>query len=290
MRIHLTALEALKYCGVTLVALALFSMFWLAAGSGSALSRLRARYLAYVDQSLRLLVLGGSGRLILRCQIAAVVAIVGVVSLFGPIVPYWYAGVVLAVFGPIAFIANERRKRVKTLEVQVDGFILALSNALRTVPSPTAALQSIVSFVPNPTRQELERVVKEMRVGNTLEQSLVNMSSRIGSRQLDAALSSVLVGLQVGGNLPIVLETTAGTIRDMRRLEGVVQSKTGEARAQLWVLACFPFFICASFNSLSPGYFDPLQHTAAGVAIVSFAVFLWVVALLVARKVLAVDI
>jgi tight adherence protein B len=290
LRVHLTALEALKDCGVTLVALALFSMFWLAAGSDSALSRLRARYLTYLDQSLRLLFLAGSGRLILRCQIAAVVGIVGIVALFGPIVPYWYAGVALAVFAPIAFIANERRKRVKTLEVQVDGFILALSNALRTVPSPTAALQSIVSFVPNPTRQELERVVKEMRVGNTLEQSLVNMSSRVGSRQLDAALSSVLVGLQVGGNLPIVLETTAGTIRDMRRLEGVVQAKTGEARAQLWVLACFPFFICASFNWLSPGYFDPLQHTATGVAVVSFAVFLWGGALLIARKVLAVDI
>jgi tight adherence protein B len=290
LRVHLTALQALKCGGVALVVLALFSMFWLAAGSDSALARLRVRYVTYLDQSLRLLFLGGSGRLILRCQVAAVAGIVGFVGLFGPIVPYWYAGIALAVFAPIAFIANERRKRVKTLEVQVDGFILALSNALRTVPSPTAALQSIVAFVPNPTRQELERVVKEMRVGNTLEQSLVNMSSRIGSRPLDAALSSVLVGLQVGGNLPIVLETTAGTIRDMRRLEGVVQSKTGEARAQLWVLAAFPFFICAGFNSVSPGYFEPLQHTATGLAVVSLAVSLWVGSLLIARKVLAVDI
>jgi tight adherence protein B len=70
-----------------------------------------------------------------------------------------------------------------------------------------------------------------MRVGNTLDQALMNMSARIQSRQLDTAITSVLVGIQVGGNLPTVLETTASSIRDMRRLEGVVRSKTGEARA-----------------------------------------------------------
>jgi tight adherence protein B len=290
MRVHLTALAGLKLGGIVLIAIALMVMFMLASGETSVVSRLRARYMNYIDQSLRLLFLGGSARLILRIQLALAVAIVGFVAIFGVVVPYWYAAIVLVAVAPVAFIARERGKRIKSLEGQVDAFILTLSNALRTVPSPTAALQSIVPYVPNPTRQELERVVKEMRVGNTLEQSLVNMSARVGSRQLDAALSSVLVGLQVGGNLPMVLESTAGTIRDMRRLEGVVQAKTGEARAQLWVLASFPFFICAAFNSVSPGYFDPLQHTAVGLAVVSVAIFFWVGALLLARKVLSVDI
>jgi tight adherence protein B len=290
VKVHLTTFEALKIGGVALVGLALLLAFMLALGDDSALSRLRVRYMNYVDQSLRLLALGGSARVIVRCQIGAVVAIIALVAIFGPPVPYWYAAIVVVAAVPVAFIARERAKRIKSLEEQTDTFIFALSNALRTVPSPTAALQSIVNYVPNPTRQELERVVKEMRVGNTLEQSLVNMSARVGSRQLDAALSSVLVGLQVGGNLPLVLETTAGTIRDMRRLEGVVQSKTGEARAQLWVLASFPFFICAAFNAVSPGYFDPLQHTYTGFAVVAVAAFFWVVGLLIARKVLAVDI
>jgi tight adherence protein B len=290
LRVHLTVLEALKIGGVALVGIALSAGCLLAMGESSIVARLRVRYMNYIDQSLRLLFLGGSARLIVRCQLGLVAGIVGFVAIFGAPVRYWYAALGLVLLAPVAFIARERAKRIKSLENQIDTFVFALSNALRTVPSPTAALQSIVAYVPNPTRQELERVVKEMRVGNTLEQSLVNMSARVGSRQLDAALSSVLVGLQVGGNLPLVLESTAGTIRDMRRLEGVVQAKTGEARAQLWVLASFPFFICAAFNSVSPGYFDPLQHTVTGLAVVSAAVFFWVGALLIARKVLVVDI
>ncbi|HEY4230348.1 MAG TPA: hypothetical protein VGO79_09260, partial [Thermoanaerobaculia bacterium] len=75
-----------------------------------------------------------------------------------------------------------------------------------------------------------------------------------------------------------------------RRLETVVQARTGEGRAQLWVLAAFPFGICVLFNAVSPGYFDPLQQSVIGYIIVSVAVIFWVSSLLLARKVLTVDI
>jgi tight adherence protein B len=129
-----------------------------------------------------------------------------------------------------------------------------------------------------------------MRVGSTVEQGLIGMSARVGSRALDSALSSVLIGLQVGGNLPVVLETTAATIREMNRLDGVVKTKTSEGRAQLWVLAVFPFAICAAFNAVQPGYFDPLQKSFVGYIVLTVAMLFWVASLLIARKVLAVDI
>ena len=43
-------------------------------------------------------------------------------------------------------------------------------------------------------------------------------------------------GRQVGGNLPKVLETTAHTLREMKRLEGVIRTKTADGRMQLWVI------------------------------------------------------
>ncbi len=116
------------------------------------------------------------------------------------------------------------------------------------------------------------------------------MSARIGSRTIDSALSAVLIGLQVGGNLPQVLETTAATIREMNRLEGVVKTKTSEGRAQLWVLALFPFCICYAFNMVSPGYFQPLESTFVGYIIVAIAMLFWIASIVVALKVLRVDI
>ena len=88
----------------------------------------------------------------------------------------------------------------------------------------------------------------------------------------------------------MVLETTAATIREMNRLEGVVRTKTGEGKAQLWVLAVFPFAICGAFNAVQPGYFDPLQKTFVGYIVITIALTFWIGSLLVARKVLTVDI
>jgi tight adherence protein B len=288
--LHLHFIELYKYGGYALVGLSLGTLIYLAFAEGSFIARLLFRYTNYIDKSLRLLFLSGSGRTILRAQVIVILLICGVESLVGDVIPYWYVGVGAIAILPLLYLSSERQKRMKKLESQIDGFILTLSNALKTVPSPGAALQSVLPLMPDPTRQELEYVVKEMRVGNTLEQGLVNMSSRIGSREIDAALCSVLVGLQVGGNLPGVLETTAGTIREMRRLETVVQARTGEGRAQLWVLAAFPFGICVMFNAVSPGYFDPLQSSVVGYLIVAVAATFWITSLLLARKVLSVDI
>ena len=77
---------------------------------------------------------------------------------------------------------------------------------------------------------------------------------------------------------------------EMNRLLGVVRSKTGEGRMQLWVLAAFPFVIAFGLNAVQHGYFDPLQSSITGQIAVGIAAVLWISSLLVARKVLAVDV
>jgi tight adherence protein B len=288
MKLHLTTLAAMKLGGIALAFAGFTSLFLVLVYGDTFVQRLWAKYTNYLDRTLRLLFMEGSSKKIVRVQAGLVAAIVIIEIGFFDI-PYWFVMIPAVVVGPAAWLWQERKKRVARLELQVDGFILALANSMKTVPGPAAALQACVPILQNPTRQEVERVVKEMRVGNTLEQALVNMSSRIGSRVIDSALSSVLIGLQVGGNLPAVLETTAATIREMNRLEGVVRAKTGEGKAQLWVLALFPFGICAAFNSVQPGYFDPLQKSFVGYLVISVALSFWLGSLLVARKVLTVD-
>lgn len=289
MRLHITKLLALKLgalglCFVGICCLAIVTVY-----GDTFISRYWAKYTNYIDRTLRLLFLEGSSRKIVAWQ-ATLIGVVLALELAIIEVPYWYFIVPAIAVGPVLWLSQERKKRIEKLELQVDGFILALANSMKTVPGPASALQACVPILQNPTRQEIERVVKEMRVGNTLEQALVNMSSRIGSRTMDSALSAVLIGLQVGGNLPVVLETTAATIREMNRLEGVVRTKTGEGKAQLWVLAVFPFAILGAFNAVQPGYFDPLQKTFVGYIIITIALSFWLASLVVARKVLTVDI
>lgn len=258
------------------------------ASGETVLSRAYARYVAHLDRSLRLLYRPEVGRRIAIGQASAGALVVAADIASG--VPLLPACLLAIAVGPELWLVRARARRVAALEEQVDGFVVALANALKTVPSPAAALQATTFILPQPTRQEIEQVLKEVRIGSTLEEALLAMSARVKSRWVDVAFSAVVIGLRVGGNLPAVLERTASMIREINRLLGVVRVKTSEGRAQLLVLAVFPLFVLVAFHVIEPGYFDPLQHSFVGQLCVAAASLLWVGSLLVARKIMAVDI
>lgn len=285
----LLAHPAYPWVAIAIVGLGLFGITWaLLADRGGPVWRLWDRYVAWLERKLRSMFVFVPGNAIVAGQLVALVAVVAV-RIAAPI-PGWWLALPLVAAGPPLFIERMRQKRIEQIEQQLDGFVLTLANALKATPSIGDAFASVQVLVQPPLRQEVELAVKEMRLGSTLDQALLHMASRVGSRQLDSALSAVLIGRQVGGNVPRILETTAATLREMNRLEGVVRTKTAEGKAQMWVLAVFPFVIIVALDTISEGYFQPLGESLAGYLVAVAAALLWVGSLVGASKVLAVDV
>jgi tight adherence protein B len=286
---YLARLRLFKYGGMGLLFVGLFAALWLVIGDAEGVPRrLWARYVVFLERKLRLMFIWTSGDTIAAAQAAAIAALAALAVLIK--LPYWYAFAVLVAVTPAVVIERMRRQRVEAIDQQLDGFLLALANALKATPSLGDAFSSVQRLIPPPLQQEVELAVKEMRVGSTLDQAVLFMAGRIGSRQVDSALSALLIGRQIGGNLPKILDTTASSLREMARLEGVVRTKTAEGKAQLWVLALFPLVLMVAFNSVKEGYFDPLTQSVTGYAIIVIGVLFWIASLVTARKILDVDI
>jgi tight adherence protein B len=281
--------EIYKWAGVLAVVVALFVGTWSSLADQSSLPyRLWARYTSWLERKLRPMFIFVPGRHIAFGQLGATALLVLVAMSIE--VPFWWVGLFVIAIAPAIWIEQTRKQRVLLIEEQLDNFVLALANALKSTPSIGAAFNTVVTVIQDPIRQEVDLAIKEMKVGSTLDQSLLHMASRVASRPLDSALSAILVGRQVGGNLPRVLETTALTLREMRRLEGVIRTKTAEGKMQLWVIAALPFGMLVGLNQLWPGYFVPLQTSITGYVITFMCAVCWVSSLVLARKVLAVDI
>ena len=281
--------QLLRYGGLGLATFGLFIGAWSAvADQDGPANRYWFRYTSMIERKLRTMFIFTPGRVIALGQLVAILLIV--TAAITTDLPFWWVLIILAIVGPVFQIDMMRRKRVEQIEFQIDGFMLALANALKAIPSISAAFQSVAPILQPPIQQEVELAIKEMKVGSTLDQSLLHMASRIGSRSVDSGLSAILIGRQVGGNLPKVLETTAASLREMQRLEGVVRTKTAEGKAQLWVIGLLPFAFILVLNGFTPGYFDPLKSSVTGYMIGGIAGAMWVTALFLARKILAVDI
>jgi tight adherence protein B len=102
-------------------------------------------------------------------------------------------------------------------------------------------------------------------------------------------LTAILITRQVGGHLPEVLETLAASLREMARLAGVLRTKTAEGRIQFLVVSLVPPVLVLFFGKLRPGHFEPLFASHTGLVICVIAALLWAGSVLLARKVLAVQ-
>lgn len=281
--------EILRWASVGTVSFALFAGTWAAAADETGPAyRYWARYTGGLERKLRPMFNFTPGRHIALGQLFAMFFLLVAHVLLT--VPFWWMLLILIAIGPTLYIEHQRRERVENIEEHLDNFILALANALKSTPSIGAAFNSVAVVVTGPIQQEVDLAIKEMKVGSSLDQALLHMAARIGSRQVDSALSALLIGRQVGGNLPKILETTAETMREMRRLDGVVRTKTAEGKLQLWVIALMPFGLLVGLNALWPGYFNPLTTSFTGYIIVTGCTICWVAAIVLARKVLNVDI
>ncbi len=286
-----TALAATEFAGVALCAVSVATLTYAAGVDPESLPlRQYRQYVAYLERKLRNMFVTTSGHVIAAGQGAAM-ALVAAGALAGG-VPGVYAmtAIVAVAVAPAVAIERMRRARVQAIETRLDGFVLAFANALKSTPSIGNALAFVQPLTPAPLDREIELVLKEMRLGNTVEQALLSMSARVKSFSLDAALAGVLIGRQVGGNLAQILDTTAETLREMNRVQGVIRAKTAEGRAQLAALAFFPVVLLYGFDAVSPGYFRPLTASVGGLVATGIASACWVGSIVLARRVMAVDV
>jgi tight adherence protein B len=279
----------LKWSSVGLVGISLFVGAWSATvDTGGPVLRVLRAYISWLERELRIMFVFVPGKRIVASQALVMLMYLTAAILFE--IPYWWVGVVLICAGPVVWVKRKRIERLEAIEFQLDSFIQALANALKSTAQIGSALTSTVDIIQEPMRSEIELVTKEMKVGSSLDQALLQMASRIGSRPVDTALSAILIGRTVGGNLPKVLESTAHSLREMQRLEGVIRTKTADGRMQMWAIGAMPAAVVLGLNFAWPGYFQPMTTSLVGYALIGGIVVCWIGAIILARKVLAVDI
>lgn len=204
--------------------------------------------------------------------------------------PWPLAVAAAAALLPERWLVRAARTRTARIEAQLDGWMLALSNTLRANPALGAAIAASAELIAPPLARELVVVEREQQLGVALDHALHHMAQRVASPTVGAALAILRVARATGGDLSHTLEAAAASLREMARLEGVVRTKTAEGRAQAAVIAAAPIGLVGLLHQIDPNLLAPLWHTALGHVLLAAALGLWAAALLLARKIVAVDI
>lgn len=273
---------------VALVALACASTAtWLSTSPPERATRWLRDHVAQLDARLVFLRLPLRGRHVaaLQAGLAVTAAVVG--ALVG-VVPGAVIAVLPGMVGPL--IEARVTVRLDALDVQLEGWLRALSGSLASGASLGQGVEESLGLVASPLRDEVEQACREMALGTGVSESLRRMAARVHSATLSTAVAAICIGQRSGGGLPRTLRESASALREMARLEGIVRTRTAESRAQAAVVGLVPIPMVAFIHHLNPGLMAPLWEHEHGWVVVGLAVVLWVSSIVVARRILDVDI
>lgn len=191
---------------------------------------------------------------------------------------------------PLLILKMKIEQRKKAFNDQLGDTIILIANALRTGYSFMQSIEMVSREMAKPIGEEFTRVLKEMNLGVTTEDALTNMTKRVKSDDLDLVITAVLIQRQVGGNLAVVLDSIANTIRERIKIKGHIQTLTAQGKISGIIIGMLPFALGIMIYLLNPEYVKILFVDPMGRAMLIAGVMGQFIGIMVIRKIINIDI
>ena len=216
---------------------------------------LGAQYMSHLEEELARadIPMRPSEYLLLRAVLASFGFLVGR-YVFG----YIHSGIILFCCGFVAPVfvvrSHQKRRRAKFVKQLADALML-LTNSLRSGYGFVKGLELVAKEMSDPISKELNRVLREINLGVTVDDALLNLGRRVNSQDLDIVIGAYLVQKDVGGNLTEIMEKVAETIRERLRIQGDVRVLTTQGKLSGIIVGCLPFAVVGILLLYAPDYF-----------------------------------
>jgi tight adherence protein B len=205
-------------------------------------------------------------------------------------------GVIATVGGAVAgfaptFVYNiQRGRRQRLMSDQLVEALDFLARVLRAGHSLATGLKMCGEELPEPIASEFVRCHEHHQLGQSMEQSLVQMSERMDLTDFNFFVTSVAIQRQTGGDLAEILDNISSMIRARIRLQQQVRALTSEGRATGMILTALPVLIFFTMWTLNPRYTGILVYTPTGRTLMGITVALMVLGLLLIRKIVTIKV
>lgn len=198
------------------------------------------------------------------CVVTAIVTF-GTMLYFGlPLVAAVPGGLFLGLMLPhlvIGFACARRAKKFTAL------FPEAIGLMVRGIKSglPIAETFVVISQeMADPVGTEFRRVSDEVRLGQSMDQSLWDAAKRVDTPEIKFLVVSLSVQRETGGNLAETLENLDMILRRRRQMKLKIKAMSSEARASAAIIGSLPFIMLAILSAVNPQYISSLFDTPLG--------------------------
>lgn len=183
-------------------------------------------------------------------------------------------------------IERKIQKRIVKFDDQLASALDMMVSSLRGGFSLINAMELISKDMPRPISEEFGNVLKEIKLGLTLEKALNNLLERVQSEDLELIVIATLIQMQTGGNLAEILDNISATIRERVQLKREVKTLTAQGKISGRILAALPIVIAIILFMMDPGYIGVLLNNTIGVIMIFIALLNEIIGFIIIKKML----
>lgn len=173
-------------------------------------------------------------------------------------------GLMLGGAAPLLYVFFARMRRQRLMTQQLPGMIEELARAAKTGRSIDQCCAIVANDTPEPLGSELRVCARRMEMGEDVATAMRDLPERSGLVALNILVTSLSVHQTTGGDLVMVLERLAQTIRDRLLFLGRLRAATIGSRWTAILMISLPPLIITFFILRDANYLNQLLSTYWG--------------------------
>lgn len=192
-------------------------------------------------------------------------------------------GVIVAPLATGARAASIARSRDAALMGEMPAVLRSLSTALGAGSTLSQAIEYVATHERGVIAREFERAALGLRCGGTVREALEGIERRLDVPGIELMTCALLISQRTGSPLRSLFSRSAELVEEQVALRALLSTKTAQVRLSVRIVCLMPVAMVVLLSLISPEFRSGVT-SATGIACVSVAAALDLVAILIVRR------
>lgn len=191
---------------------------------------------------------------------------------YGSLVVGGMIGIAIGFVIPSIMLKKMMVMRKAKFGTQISEGLMILSSCLKGGLSLLQSIEVLVEEMPVPINQEFGLLLRENKMGLSLEESFEKLNKRMPSEELNLLTTAILVSRETGGDITLLFGTLINTIRAKLKIMDQVKTLSLQGRIQGVIMSLLPIGFAMTVYSFNPHYFDIMLSNPTGRMLLAYAI------------------
>ena len=197
---------------------------------------------------------------------------------------------IIGYFLPNILITYKRNKRRKRIEDDLLKAIIIMNNSFKSGRNIMQAIETVKNELSGPIADEFKKISLDISYGLSLDTVFNRFYNRVKIEDAKYIASSLTLLNKTGGNIIKVFSMIEDSFFDKKKLKNELDSLTASSIFVYRVLVVLPIIFVVLISILNRDYFKPLVSSFFGGCILTIIISLYVIYIVVIKKVLKVGV